>query len=64
MKTIILSVSLFVVSIFITQNTRNILTNQLTQTIHVTKENYVQIGKYSVTFFFDHFTCGYASLYD
>ena len=50
-------------SIFITQNTTNTLTNLFTQTIHVTKENYVQIGTYPLTFFFDYLTRRYASLY-
>lgn len=51
-------------SIFITQNTKNTLTNQFTQTIRVTQENYVQIGTYPLTFFFDYFTRRYASLFE
>ncbi|MGL4696973.1 MurR/RpiR family transcriptional regulator [Enterococcus larvae] len=51
-------------SIFITQNTKNTLTNQFTQTIRVTKENYVQIGTYPLTFFFDYFTRRYVSLFE
>ncbi|MGC6767291.1 MurR/RpiR family transcriptional regulator [Enterococcus sp. LJL128] len=50
-------------SVFITQNTKNMLTNQFSQTIHVTTENYVQIGTYPLTFFFDYFTRRYAALY-
>lgn len=51
-------------SIFITQNTKNTLTNQFSQTIRVTKENYVQIGTYPLTFFFDYFTRRYVSLFE
>ena len=50
-------------SIFITQNTQNTLTNLFTQTIQVTSQNYVQIGTYPLTFFFDYVIRRYVSLF-
>lgn len=50
-------------SIFITQNTKNTLTNLFTQTIQVTSQNYVQIGTYPLTFFFDYVIRRYVSLF-
>jgi|GEM_PF-1090188 len=50
-------------SIFITQNTKNTLTNLFTQTIQVTSQNYVQIGTYPLTFFFDYLIRRYVSLF-